>query len=67
VPSVREQSATQYGHAVCARTSVAGESGLEIDSLDLFLEEIDLVEEEDEGSVGEPLTVANLIKQQQRF
>ena len=52
-------------HAV--RTIVAGEGALEVDRLDLLLEEIDLVEEENERSLGEPWAVANLVKQQQRL
>lgn len=49
------------------RTIVAGKGALEVDRLDLLLEEIDLVEEENERSLGEPWAVANLIKQQQRL
>jgi hypothetical protein len=59
------------GACCCAvhgvRTIVAGEGALEVDLLDLLLEEIDLVEEENERSLGEPWAVANLIKQQQRL
>jgi hypothetical protein len=64
-------SVCALGACCCAvhgvRTIVAGEGALEVDLLDLLLEEIDLVEEENERSLGEPWAVANLIKQQQRL
>ena len=53
--------------AVLLRASVLREADGERRLLDLLLEQVLLVEEEDDGGVGEPLVVANRVEQLQRL
>ena len=49
----------------CSSTSVLGEANGERGLGDFILEKVLLVEEEDDGGVGEPSVVANVLKQLQ--
>jgi hypothetical protein len=54
-------------HHTQRTASVVGKSDSQINGFDLFGKEIHFVEENDHGSVDEPLAIANLFEQLERL